>query len=146
MDLSKAYDCIAHNLLIAKLEAYSFDRNCLKFIYSYLKDRARKVKVDSSYSSHGSIKIGIPQKSFLRPMLFNIFIYDLLLIDVESEICNFADDNTIFTRFNNQEVVKLKFEDNLCTSLKWFSNVMVANTENFFLWYRYRFLGYTHQV
>ena len=79
-------------------------------------------------------------------MLFNIFIYDLFLIDVESEICNFADDNTIFTGFNNQEVVKLKFEDNLCTSLKWFSNVMVANPENLFLWYRYRFLGYTHQI
>ena len=65
-------------------------------------------------------------------MLFNIFINDLFLVDLESEICNFADDNTIFTRVNNLEKAIVKLEDDLCTTLKWFSkNGMVANPEKF---------------
>ena len=60
MDLSKAYDCIPHDLLIAKLEAYGFERNSLKVMYSYLTGRRQRVKVGSSYSSLGEIKIGVP--------------------------------------------------------------------------------------
>ena len=45
MDLSKAYDCIAHDLMIAKLEAYGLDRDSLKFMYTYLRGRGQKVKV-----------------------------------------------------------------------------------------------------
>ena len=46
-------------------------------------------------------------------MLFNIFINDLFLLDLESEICNFADNNTIFTRGNDLEEVIVKLEDDL---------------------------------
>ena len=53
MDLSKAYDCIKHDPLIAKLEAYGFDRNSLKLMCSYLTDRSQRVKVGTSYSSLG---------------------------------------------------------------------------------------------
>ena len=118
MDLSKAYDFILHNSLIAKLEAYGFYRDGLKFMYSYLKGCAQRVKVGSSYSSLSNIKIGVPQRSVLGPMPFNIFINDLFLLDLGSEICNFADDNTIFTRDKNLEEVIDKLEDHLCTTLK----------------------------
>ena len=132
MDLSKAYDCIEHDLLIAKLEAYGFDRDSLKFMYSFLTGRGERVKVGSSYSSFGKIKIGVPQGSVLGLMLFNIFIIDLFMIDLESEICNFADDNILFTRGNNLEEVISKLEDDLGTTLKWLSeNGMVANPEKF---------------
>ena len=132
MDLSKAYDFIVHDLLIAKLEAYGFDRDSLRFMYSYLTGRGQRVKVGSPYSSLGNIKIGVPQGSVLGPMLLNIFINDLFLIDLESEICNFADDNKIFTRGNNLEEVIIKLEGDLCTTLKWFfENGMVANPEKF---------------
>ena len=127
MDLSKAYDCIVLDLLSAKLEAYSFDKDSLKFMYSYLTGRGQRVKVGSSYNSFGKIKIGILQGSVLGPMLFNIFINDLFMIDLESVICNFADDNTLFTRGNNLEEVISKLDD-LGTTLKWLSeNGMVAN-------------------
>ena len=132
MDLSKAYDCILHDLLIAKVEAYGFDRNSLKFMYSYLTGRSQRVKVGSSYSSLGKIKIGVPQGSVLGPMLFNIFINDLFLIDLQSEICNFADDNTIYARSKTLEEVIHYLENDLSSILQWFTeNGMVANPEKF---------------
>ena len=51
MDLSKAYDCLPHDLLIAKIEAYGFGIDSLKIIHSYLAERKQRVKIGSSFSS-----------------------------------------------------------------------------------------------
>ena len=72
MDLSKAYDCIPHDLLIAKLEAYGFNRKALRLIYSYLSNRIQRVKIGPTYSSLKCTSIGVPQGSVLDPLLFTI--------------------------------------------------------------------------
>ena len=71
-DLSKTFDCIDHELLIAKLYAYGFDRNSLYFINSYLKGRKQRIKINSSYSTFTEILFGVPQGSILELLLFNI--------------------------------------------------------------------------
>ena len=68
MDFSKAYDCISHDLLLAKLSAYGFSKNSLLFMESYLKSRKQRVKLGSKFSKWLNILIGVPQGSILGPL------------------------------------------------------------------------------
>ena len=70
MDLSKAFDCIPHELLIAKTHAYGFELNTLVFFYSYLKNRKQNVKINNTYSVFQVLLSGVPQGSILGPILF----------------------------------------------------------------------------
>ena len=96
MDLSKAYVCFQHDLIIAKLEAYGLDTNSLRFIFDYLSCRKQKTKMGSTYSNWSKVFRGIPQGSILGPLLFNIFINDIFFSIEKPEIFNFADDNTLY--------------------------------------------------
>ena len=74
MDLSKAFDTINHDLLIAKLEAYGLSTNALLFMPSYLRNRSHRISINSSFSTWEKIIASVPQGSILRPLLFNIFL------------------------------------------------------------------------
>ena len=76
-DLSKAFDCLDHELLVAKLEACGFDFQSLAYIYSYLSHRKQRTKVNKTFSAWSDIKSGVPQGSILGPLLYNVYVNDM---------------------------------------------------------------------
>ena len=101
MDVSKTFDCLPHELILAKLHAYGVDIKSLKLLQDYLSNRTQRVKLDSTFSSWLGILLGVPQGSILGPLFFNIFLNDMLGFVEKTDICNFADDNTIYSCANS---------------------------------------------
>ena len=128
-DLSKAFDCLSHDLLIAKLEAYGFDKSALIFVYDYLKSRKQRIKVNGSYSSWKELLCGVPQGSILGPLLFNIFINDIFFFLDKSKLANYADDNSTYTVEDNILDLLKCLEHETSTVLNWFKiNEMKSNS------------------
>ena len=92
MDLSKVFDTLNHDLLIAKLHAYGFQHYALKLLQSYLSKRSHRTNVNTSFSSWEELIKGVPQGSVLGQILFNLYLTDLFYLVDFTEVCNFADD------------------------------------------------------
>ena len=91
LDFSKAFDCVPHRRLIGKLESYGVTGKILEWIKEFLNGRTQVVKVNGAESQSAPVVSGIPQSSVLGPILFIIYINDLLE-NIESEGLLFADD------------------------------------------------------
>ena len=96
MDLLIAFDTINYDLLIAKLHVYSFSKEPLKLIKSYLTIRWRRTKLNTGLSKWTEILLGVPQWSLLGKLLFNIYVNDLDFLTENTNVCNYADDATFY--------------------------------------------------
>ena len=132
MDLSEAYDCLPHDLTIAKCEAYGLSKSSLSLLLDYLTSLKQMVKIGSSYSIWNEIKRRVPQGSILGPPLFNAFINDIFMVIEKIEICNFADDNTIYDCGEDLSNILENLKHDLKILLKWFRiNSLQANPSKF---------------
>ena len=110
MDLSKAFDSMPYGLLIAKLSAYGVSKQACNLIIKYLCHRRQWTKVMGKWREWVTINRGLPQGSVLGTLLYNIFVNDLFYTDIDSIICNYADDNHLVNENNCMDTLKNSLE------------------------------------
>ena len=133
-DLSKAFDCISHDLLIAKLHADGFSKQALNLINDYLSNRYQRTKVPDKFSTWLELIIGVPQGSILGPLLFNIYINDLFLFSQHFTMANYADDCTPYEFSGSIDEVILKLQNDYNSLLGWYkSNYLKPNPDKWLL-------------
>ena len=120
MDLSKAFDSLPHDLIVKKFKEYGADERTANIIEDYFSDRQQRVKVAGEYSSWNYISRGIAQGSIQGPLIFNIFINDLLLIVKRCKLSSYADDTQIFFAHNDYREVKSAINSDLELVDKWY--------------------------
>ena len=129
MDLSKAFDCILHDLLIAMFYAYGLNEKTATFFCSYLKRRGQRLRINDILSSLQILISGVPQVgSILGLILFRIFLNDLLEALKNSDIYNFVDGDTISVASKNRGTLleTLKNESELTVNC-FRNNKMIVN-------------------
>ena len=128
MDLSKAFDTINHELLLAKLHAYGFDKKALLMINSYLSNRWHRTRINSSFSTWEEVLHGVPQGSVLGPLLFNIYFNDLFYTLDETNASNYADDTNLHACDIELSNLLRRLEHDAHIAIEWFeSNYMQLN-------------------
>ena len=129
-DLSKAFDCILHDLLIAKLAAYGFDYNSLQILKSYLSNRKKRTKINDAYSKYFEILFGVQQGSISGSLLFNIYICDMFYDINDCDIASYADDNIPYVSSSNLDALINKLVESTTNLFQWFTNNhMKANAD-----------------
>ena len=108
IDLSKAFDSICHNLLLAKLRAYGIGEEAIDFLHSHLSGRKQRVKVNGVFSDWLPVYCGVPQGSLLGPLLFNIFIND--------------DDTAAYASNTDISALELSLNKHLKNLSSWFAS------------------------
>ena len=101
MDLHKAFDVIDHRILLTKLHPYGFRMNAHGWLKSYLNNRLQYTTIDDSQSPMEAIEQGVPQGSILGPLLFNIFINDIVNCSDVLRFLLYADDSNTFCSHTN---------------------------------------------
>ena len=101
MDLSKAFYCVPHDLLLAKLAVYGIDDNLILYIHFYLSNRKQCVCINNILTGFNKVISSVPQGSIVGPILFNCFFNDVYYFVKNANVHNFADYNRLTTSAQN---------------------------------------------
>ena len=125
LDLSKAFDTLDHNILLAKLERYGIRGTINNWFRNYLENRSLVTKVNTS--PHTTIKSdryhithGTAQGSCLGPLLLIIFVNDIHHLPIYGKLILFADDTTLFNSSKSLQYLRFTLDHDLCVLVDWF--------------------------
>ena len=125
--MSKAFDRVWHRGLLYQLKHKGIDETLLQWLASYLSYRKQRVVIPGACSELVAITAGVPQDSILGPLLFLIYINDIVE-DIHSHIRLFADDTSLHLIVNEPYVVILRFDKK---SLVGLANLILLNRNLF---------------
>ncbi len=126
LDISKAFDKVWHKGLIAKLQKCGIQGRLLDWFIDYLSDRFQRVVINGQHSEWGQIKAGVPQGSVLGPLLFLLFINDIVSCISHCKIRLFADDTCLFIEVDNRESSAMFLSEDLSAVADWAQNWLVT--------------------
>ena len=121
MDLTKAFDCLPHSLLLGTLSAYDLSDKSCNLVSNYLSNRKQRVKLGPHHSECADIVRGVPQGSILGPLLFNVFINNIFHFLDKSSLYNYADDNTLSYAYSNSDTLIHTLQQACTSTLQWFN-------------------------
>jgi hypothetical protein len=128
IDLSKAFDTINHAILLNKLKHYGIRGIAYNWISNYLSNRKQYVHCNGVKSELCEIICGVPQGSILGPILFLIYINDLVSVSEKIKFILFADDTNIFYADNDMKNIKINLQTELEKVVNWFNeNKLTVN-------------------
>ena len=128
LDMTKGFDTISHKVLLHKLRYYGFNENVISWINSYLSERTQFVKYNSRVSSELPIQRGVPQGSVLGPILFILYVNDLVNIFTDCNCTMYADDTNLYCHAPTFAEAQSKLQACLDLISKWlFENQLVVN-------------------
>ena len=115
IDLRKAFDTVPHNALISKLSRFGIKEKSLEWFKSYLSSRTQAVCIGNELSSHKNVLSGVQQGSVLGPVLFILYINDLVSSVQFSQVMMYADDTVIYYSSPQLSEIELKLNLDLLT-------------------------------
>ena len=101
VDVSKAFDCCSHSIIVSKLKSIGLDTQGVKLFKSYLSNRVQSVLYNGEKSDTVKIEIGVGQGTILGPWLFNLYIHDLTS-QLSCTTIQFADDTSLIIKGKNE--------------------------------------------
>ena len=128
IDLSKAFDSLCHNLLLAKLKSCGVGNSAIDLIRSYLHGRKQRVKCNNAFSDWLPVQCGVPQGSLLGPLLFNIYMNDISSLVTRASIRLYADDTTTYDSDQCSASLELSINTDIKVLDRWFcDNYLTVN-------------------